>query len=91
VIVQGTAITNVLYVPRQALFFRQGKPTVFIRAGRGFEPHPVTIKHMTESQVVVEGLDEGTEVALVDPEAAGASGPTKSSSSPASATKSGGK
>jgi HlyD family secretion protein len=91
VIVQGAAITNVLYVPRQALFFRQGKPTVFIRAGRGFEPKSVTIKHMTESQVVVEGLDEGTEVALVDPEAAGASGPTKSSASPASATKSGGK
>jgi HlyD family secretion protein len=89
VIVQGAAITNVLYFPRQALFFRQGKPTVFVRAGRGFEPKQVTIKHMTESQVVIEGIAEGTEVALVDPESAGASAPT--SASPAGATKGGGK
>jgi len=30
----------------------------------------VTIKHMSESQVVIEDLPEGTEVALVNPEAA---------------------
>lgn len=91
VIVRGAGLTNVLYFPRQALFFRQGKPTVFVRAGRGFEPKPVSIKHMTESQVVIEGLDEGTEVALVDPEAAGSSAPTSSSASPAGANKGGGK
>jgi HlyD family secretion protein len=68
--VQGAQLKGVLYLPRQALFIRNGKPMVFARAGKGFEPREVTIKHMSESQVVIEGIQEGTEVALVNPEAA---------------------
>jgi HlyD family secretion protein len=68
--VQGAQLKGVLYLPRQALFIRNGKPMVFARAGKGFEPREVTIKHMSESQVVIEGIPEGTEVALVNPEAA---------------------
>ena len=82
--VQGAQLKGVLYLPRQALFIRNGKPMVFARAGKGFEPREVTIKHMSESQVVIEGVPEGTEVALVNPEAAasapgaaGAAPPTK--------------
>jgi HlyD family secretion protein len=70
VTVQGAQLKGVLYLPRQALFIRNGKPVVFARAGKGFEPRDVTIKHMSESQVVIEGIPEGTEVALVNPEAA---------------------
>jgi multidrug efflux pump subunit AcrA (membrane-fusion protein) len=70
VIVQGAQLKGVLYLPRQALFIRAGKPVVFARTGKGFEPRVVTIKHMSESQVVIEDLPEGTEVALVNPEAA---------------------
>ncbi len=81
VIVHGEQLKNVLYLPRQALFVQQGKPTVFVKAGKGFEPRVVSIKHMTESQVVVDGINEGTEVALVNPEIGGtpsspAPGPT---------------
>ncbi len=36
-----------------------------------FEPQKVTIKNRTESFVVVEGVGEGTEVALVNPEEQG--------------------
>jgi multidrug resistance efflux pump len=71
VIVQGEHLHDVLYLPRQALFIREGKPVVFAKTGLGFEPRLVTIKHMTESQVVIEGLTEGTNVALVNPETSG--------------------
>jgi HlyD family secretion protein len=81
VTVQGAQLKGVLYLPRQALFVRNGKPVVFARNGKGFEPRVVTIKHMSESQVVIEDIPEGTEVALVNPEAA-ASGPSPSSAAP---------
>ncbi len=71
IIVQSEQLKNVLYLPRQALYIRDGKPVVFVKSGRGFEPYKVTVKHTTEALVVVEGLNEGTEVALVNPETAG--------------------
>jgi HlyD family secretion protein len=82
VTVQGAQLKGVLYLPRQALFIRNGKPVVFARAGKGFEARDVTIKHMSESQVVIEGVPEGTEVALVNPEAA-ASAPGATGAAPA--------
>src|ERR1019366_7163325 len=88
VTVQGAQLKGVLYLPRQALFIRNGKPVVFARAGKGFEPRDVTIKHMSESQVVIEDIPEGTEVALVNPEAAAAA---PSPAGAASGAKAGGK
>lgn len=69
VVVLGKPLQGVLYLPRQAVFIRAGTPVVYVRSGHGFEPHAVSVKHMTETQAVVEGLSEGTEVALVNPEA----------------------
>ncbi len=88
VIVQSEMLKNVLHIPRQALFVRDAKPVVYVKAGRGFEQHPVTVKHTTESQVVIEGLPAGTEVALVNPEIAG---PATGSSSVSAPTAIGGK
>ncbi|HET9400200.1 MAG TPA: HlyD family efflux transporter periplasmic adaptor subunit [Candidatus Acidoferrales bacterium] len=70
IIVQGEKLKNVLFLPRQAIFVRDGKPIVYAKAGRGFESKPINVKHTTESQAVVEGIGEGTEVALVNPEQA---------------------
>lgn len=69
VIVQGKTVENVLTLPRQALFEAEGKSIVFKRSAgdREFEAVPVKVLHRSESQVAVEGIDEGTEVALVDP------------------------
>lgn len=67
-VVAGTEIQNALYVPRQALFEKRGKPVVYVKTGKRFEPHEVTIKHRTESRVVLEGVREGEVVALVNPE-----------------------
>ena len=88
VIVQGAQLKGVLYLPRQALFIRAGKPVVFARTGKGFESRSVTIKHMSESQVVIEDIPEGTEVALVNPDAAASAPP---SAGAASGAKAGGK
>ncbi len=86
IIIRGETLRDVLHLPRQAVFMRDGKPVVFVRAGRTFESKPVQIKHSLESQIVVEGISEGTEVALVDPE-----GSTRPSSGSSSSAPSGGK
>jgi len=70
VTIPGRKVEGVLVLPRQAVFERDGKPVVLVRAGAGFEPRSVKVLHRNESRVAIEGIDEGTEVALVDPEAA---------------------
>ena len=71
-LVAGETVKNVLLLPRQALFEIDGKPNVYLKTGTGeaFSPRPIKVLHRTESQIAVEGLDEGAEVALVDPVAA---------------------
>jgi multidrug resistance efflux pump len=67
--VAGPEVRDALYVPRQALFQKNGKPVVYVRAGERFEPREVKVTHRTESRVAIEGVADGTEVALVNPEA----------------------
>jgi HlyD family secretion protein len=66
----GNQVKNVLVLPRQAIFEKAGKPVVYVKAGSRFEARDVKIKYRSESRVAVEGLNEGTEVALVNPEEA---------------------
>jgi len=67
VLVTGAPIKNALYLPRQALFEHDGKPVVFVRQGRSFEPREVKVAHRTETHIVVTNLPLGTEVALRNP------------------------
>ena len=70
------------YPPRQALFEHDGKPVVFVRQGRSFEPREVKLSHRTETHIVVTNLPVGTEVALRNPladEQKGAEVPDRSS------------
>ncbi len=69
VVVAGAEIPNALHVPRQAIFEKNGKPIVYARTSGGFQPRDVQVKHRTDSQVEIEGVPEGTLVALVNPEA----------------------
>jgi HlyD family secretion protein len=80
VVIEGKEIPEALHVPRQAVFEKNGKTHVFVRLGDRFEQRPVKVAQRTESRVVVEGLSEGTEIALVDPTAA-----TRSTATPSSA------
>jgi multidrug resistance efflux pump len=65
--VTGAPINAALYLPRQALFEQDGKPVVFVRRGRSFEPREVKVADRTETYIVVTNLPVGTEVALRNP------------------------
>ena len=70
VVIDGKEIPNALHVPRQAVFDKNGKTHVFVKVGDRFEQRAVKVAQRTESRVALEGLSEGTEVALIDPTAA---------------------
>ena len=74
VLLAGAKVDNVLHVPRQAVFEKNGKTIVFVRVGDHFEPRPVTLKHRTETRIALEGVDVGAEVAMVNPDRAVALG-----------------
>lgn len=59
---------DVLVVPRQAVFEREGRKVVFRKDGDEFEPVEVTLGAIGLGRVVVEsGLSEGDVVTLADP------------------------
>jgi HlyD family secretion protein len=61
-------LKNVLYVPRQAIFEKDGTSLVYVKVGDGFEARVVKIAARTESAVVVTDLAEGVEIALANPD-----------------------
>jgi biotin carboxyl carrier protein len=65
--IEGTPLKNALSLPRQAVFDRDGTPTVFLQQGGRFVPTKVKIVARTQSRVVIDGLQEGVLVALRDP------------------------
>lgn len=58
---------NVLWVPAQAVFEQSGRSLVYLRTGGSFVPHTVKVIRRSESQVVVDGLQAGQQVALTNP------------------------
>ena len=58
-----------LYVPRQALFLKDNKRVAFVKNGNSFDPREVKIQAENESRAAIEGLAQGTSIALVDPTA----------------------
>ena len=65
--IAGTSQPNVLHVPRSAVFTRDGATVVFARAGSTFTATPVKVLSRTETWAIVDGVAEGTEIALADP------------------------
>ena len=65
----GANKKNVLYLPLQAVFLKDGKRIVYAREGNGYEQKEVKIQSENESRAAVDGLEQGTRVALVDPTA----------------------
>jgi hypothetical protein len=76
VTIEGKQIVDALTVPRQAVFQKAGKTHVFVKVGERFEQREVKVVHRTESRAALEGLAEGTEIALIDPTVASAASPT---------------
>jgi hypothetical protein len=79
VTIEGQDIADALTVPRQAVFQKGGKTHVFVKVDSRFEQREVKVIQRTESRAALEGLAEGTEIALVDPTAAASA--TRSASS----------
>jgi multidrug efflux pump subunit AcrA (membrane-fusion protein) len=69
IVFHGGVKKDVLYLPRQALFLKEGKRIVYIEKGNGYEQREVKIQSQNESRAAVDGLEDGSRVALVDPTA----------------------
>ncbi len=63
-------IPNAINVPMQAVFEREGKPVVYVKNGKVFEPRVIKPFKRSESvMVIASGLKAGEIVALADPTA----------------------
>jgi multidrug efflux pump subunit AcrA (membrane-fusion protein) len=85
ILFRGDKKKNVLYLPRQAVFMKDGKHFVYVAAGSGYEQRLIKIDGESESKTVIEELSEGTRVTLVDPTAPRNSGSSGAAATPASA------
>jgi multidrug resistance efflux pump len=65
--IAGATLNDALYVPRQAIFEASGRSVVYVRTASGFDAREVKVRARTDSLAVVENVDSGAEVALVDP------------------------
>jgi len=64
-------IPDALHVPAQAVFAKNGRPTVFVRQSNGkFEPHEVQLLKRSESTMVLAGgVKPNDVIAMMDPTA----------------------
>jgi HlyD family secretion protein len=69
IVIVGDIQRDVLYVPRQALFLKDGKRVAYVKNGKGFEQHNVQVRCESDSHAAVEGLNLNDNVALLDPTA----------------------
>lgn len=80
IVILGDDIKKALWIPREAVFEKDGKQIVYAEGANGFEPRSVQIRYLTEGKAVIDGLRVGTEVAVIDPsqKAAGSAKPAAS-------------
>jgi len=83
IFIHGNKLSNVIYLPTQCLFEKDGKKVVYVRNGTVFEAKEIKVKYRTESKIVLEGIQESMEIALVDPTANGRPGQKSAGSSDA--------
>lgn len=69
---------DVTWLPSQALFESDGRTYVYQETAKGFMPHDVTLVRRSESQAVITGLPEGTEVAMSSPDQSNKTGSQQS-------------
>ena len=67
ILIHGAKLENVLYLPVQCLFEKDGKPLLYAKKGSTFEPIEPKVKYRTEGKIVVEGVPENAEIAMIDP------------------------
>lgn len=78
----GATLNDALYVPRQAIFETGGRTVVYVRTGNGFDAREVKVRARTESLAVIENIEPGLEIALVDPRSPSGVRPKSSAPTP---------
>jgi len=79
----GATLSDALYVPRQAIFETGGRTVVYVRTGNGFDAREVKVRARTESLAVIENIEPGLEIALVDPRSPSGARPKSAAPTPA--------
>jgi HlyD family secretion protein len=67
IVITAEKLDNVLWVPSQALFERDGRSFVYLKTPNGYTPRDVALVKRSESQAVLTGVNEGDLVALSNP------------------------
>ena len=61
-------IPDVIFIPQEAVFEKEGKKIVFVKNGSSFDEQTIEVGEKSENYIVVtNGLNPGEEVALRDP------------------------
>ena len=77
--IKTQTMTDVLWVPTQAVFESDGRTFVYAREKGNFVARDVKIAKRGESQIVITGVNESTEVALSSPDQKDAAKPQEKS------------
>ena len=80
--IHGDQLSHAVSIPSEAVFERGGKKIVYCKRNRGFEAQEVKVRALSEGRAVLEGIQPGTVVALVNPEARGSEKTKESNSGP---------
>jgi HlyD family secretion protein len=67
-VIIAETLDNALWVPFQAVFESDGRTFVYRKTPNGFMPHDVKLVRRSESQVVLEGVNEGDVIAMSNPD-----------------------
>jgi hypothetical protein len=78
----GATLNDALYVPRQAIFESGGRTVVYVRTASGFDAREIKVRARTESVAVVENIEPGLEIALVDPRSPSGARPRSAAPAP---------
>ncbi len=81
--IRGDQLSRAVSIPREAVFDREGKKIVYCKRNRSFEAQEVKLRALSEGRAIIEGIQPGTVVALVNPEARGSEKARESGAAPA--------
>jgi biotin carboxyl carrier protein len=84
--IRGDQLSKAVSIPSEAVFDREGKKIVYCKRNRGFEAQEVKLRALSEGRAIIEGIQPGTVVALVNPEARGSEKAKESGAAPALGT-----
>jgi HlyD family secretion protein len=66
--IRGDQLSNAVSIPSEAVFDRGGKKIVYCKQHGSFQAQQVKVRALSEGRAVLEGIQPGTVVALVNPE-----------------------